>query len=198
MKAEGFGSFNVLRTESTMGTSFSCSPKACSYILQGYCGLFGAGPVWESERVCERALHLKQNPETTEDDTLMGTDVCSNVICRLMEFGDRCGRDSSTLTCVHDNANCGHQIPLIRADRGPEPVLKYCQLHQSFGLRFPTGWWNGFDISSIDNQGFTVPQYGLGYWCYNSSSLLHYHLMIKEQPVPSFCANHGQHLNALL
>lgn len=28
-------------------------------------------------------LYLKQNTETTEDDTLMGTDVCFNVIYRL-------------------------------------------------------------------------------------------------------------------
>lgn len=94
-------------------------------------------------KVSEReSLHLKQNTQTTEDDTLMGTDVCSNAICRLMEFGYRCGRDSSTLTCVHDNAKCGHQIPLIGPDRDQEPILKYCQLHQSFGLRFPHGLMN--------------------------------------------------------
>ncbi len=76
------------------------------------------------EKVSEpESRHLKQNTGTTEDDTLMGTDVCSNVICRLMEFGYRCGRVSSTLICVHDNANCGHQIPLIRPDRDHEPIL---------------------------------------------------------------------------
>jgi len=39
--------------------------------------------------------HSKQNTETREDDTLMGTDVWSSVINRLMEFGHRCGRDQS-------------------------------------------------------------------------------------------------------
>lgn len=79
-------------------------------------------------RDCAR-LHVKQNTDTAEDDTLMGTDVGSNVICRLMELGYRCGKLSSTLTCVHDNANCGHQIPLMRLDRGKQPIFKYCQLH---------------------------------------------------------------------
>lgn len=135
-------SFSRRRTSSTV---------ACSYALQGCCGLFGKVSELES-------LHLKRNTGTAEDDTLMGTDVCSNVICRLMESGYRCGRDSSTLTCVHDKANCGHQIPLIRPDRDQEPILTYCQLHQSFGLHCPAGRWTVFDISSVDNQGFTVSQ----------------------------------------
>lgn len=36
------------------------------------------------EKVSElESLHLKQNTGTTEDDTLMGTDVCSNVILQI-------------------------------------------------------------------------------------------------------------------
>lgn len=86
---------------------------------QGCRGLFGD----------QASLRLKQNTRTTEDDTLMGTDVGSNVICRLKELGYRCGKVSSTLTCVHHNANCGHQIPLMRPDGVKQPFLKYCQLH---------------------------------------------------------------------
>lgn len=90
------------------------------------------------EKVSERAsLYLKQNTETTEDDTLMGTDVCSNVIYRLMEFGYRSGRGSRTHTCVHDNANCGHPIPHIRPEKGPRAHLKI--LPAASELCFPTG-----------------------------------------------------------
>lgn len=84
------------------------------YLESGLCQESG----WAREN-----LQLKPNPETTEDDTLIGTDVCSNVIYRLMAFGYRCGKDASTLTRVHDNANCGHQIPLTRPDRDQEPIL---------------------------------------------------------------------------
>lgn len=114
------------------------SPTALELALPFSRGIVGYLEPGLYEKVSEReSLHMKLNTETTEDDTLMGTDVCPNVICRLIEFGYRCGSDSSTLTCVHDNANCGHQIPVIRPDRDREPILKYCQLHQSFGLRFP-------------------------------------------------------------
>ena len=135
-------------------------PQIALIVSWGIVGYLEPGPF---EKVSEwGSHHLKQNTGTTEDDTLMGTDVCSNVICRLMEFGYRCGRDPSTFTCVHDDANSGHQIPLIRADRDQEHIFKYCQQHRSFGLRFPTGWWTVFDISSVDNQGFTVSQHGRG------------------------------------
>lgn len=108
----------------------------CSYILQGYYGSFGARPVWESERAREQPLETKY--------TLMGTDVYSNVIYRLMEFGYRCGRDSSTLTCVHDNANCGHQIPLIRAGEGPRAHLKILPAASDFWVVFPHRLMNRF------------------------------------------------------
>lgn len=114
-------------------------------------GLSVKSPEWES-------LFLKQNTATTEDDTLMGTDVSSNVISRLMQFGVRCGRDRSTLTCVHYHANCGHQIPVIWNDRDRELNLKDCQQHKSFGLCFLTGWRTILDVSSVDNRGFTVSQ----------------------------------------
>lgn len=71
----------VLPPPTALGLALIFSP--------GCRGLFGA-------RV---SLRLKQNTSTTEDDTLMGTDVGSNVICRLKELGYRCGKVSSTLTC---------------------------------------------------------------------------------------------------
>lgn len=66
----------------------------------------------------------------------MGTDVCSSAIYRLMEFGYRCGREPSLLICACDDANCGHQIPLMRFDWGRDPILKYCQVLRRFWVPF--------------------------------------------------------------
>lgn len=109
--------------------------------LQGYSRLFRGRLM----RVRE-SLNLKQNTVSTEDDTLMGTDVCSDVVYRLREFGYRCGRDLRTLTCVHDDANCGHQIHLTKPNMTKTmdhpkilPILR-----QSSRLHIPVAWWTSF------------------------------------------------------
>lgn len=53
----------------------------------------------------QESHHLKHNTATTEDDTLMGTDVGYNVIYRLKEIGCECGPGSGMHTCAHDNVS---------------------------------------------------------------------------------------------
>lgn len=162
------------------------SPTAVGFVLILSRGIVGYLEPGLYEKVSEReSFCLKQNTETTEDDTLMGTDVRPNVICRLMEFGYRCGRDSSTLTCVHDNANCGHQSS-YETRQGPRAHLKILPAASEFWVAFPpTGWWT-------DNQGFTATaitnpaDYYVSIWC------------SRRQLIPSFCATHGQHLKRAL
>lgn len=80
-------------------------------------------------------LYLEQNTGTTEHDTLMGADVGSDVICRLIELGYWRGNVSGTLTCVHDNANCRHQISY--ETRQGKKHLKILPAPLEFWVAFP-------------------------------------------------------------
>lgn len=80
---------------------------------------------------------MKQNTASAEDDTLMGTDVCSNVIRRLMEFGCGRGRDSSTLTCVHDNVKLWALNPSYEGGQRPRARLKLRPAASEFWVARP-------------------------------------------------------------
>lgn len=66
----------------------------------------------------------------------MGTDVGSNVICRLMESGYRRGKVSGALTCVRDNANWGASNPSYETRQGEALHLKI--------LPAPLDLWTAF------------------------------------------------------
>lgn len=190
----GVGEFNFYTLcitdwtpEPSVPRPFVMTLAVCFGSLQCSSESLGSRHVLKKAREQE-ILRLKQNIETTEDDTQMGTDVCSDVIYRLMAFGYRCGGDSSLHTCALDNANCGHQIPPYENWQGPRAHLKILPADQSFGLRLPAGRWSLFDILNIDSQGFIVTQYWLRYRYYSSSCLIFFNLMIKDAHyVQIFC-----------